>query len=81
MAIGKRKIDRIDSRLDTFRHIQTIQKYMSRCIQNLYERARVHDQSKLVSPEVEVFDEYTPKLKESTYGSDKYKSFLKDMDT
>jgi hypothetical protein len=30
----------------------------------------------LVSPEVEAFDEYTPKLATSTYGSGEYKSFL-----
>jgi len=79
MFSGKRLIDRIDSRVDTFKHIQTVQKYMLRCISQLIERQRVHDQSKLVSPEVEIFDEYTPKLKESTYGSDEYKTFLVGM--
>jgi hypothetical protein len=38
-----------------------------------------HDLSKLSSPEKEIFDEYTPKLKGSTYGSDEYKKFLKEM--
>jgi len=45
----------------------------------LTKRAEVHDQSKLESPEVEIFTEYTPKLKDSTYGSEEYKSFLVGM--
>lgn len=79
MAIGKRQVDRIDSRVDTFKHIQTVQKYFCRCIQDLIERQRVHDQSKLVEPELPIFDEYTPKLKTSTYGSEEYKGFLEGM--
>jgi hypothetical protein len=38
-----------------------------------------HDQSKLESPEVEVFEEYTPKLRKSIYGSDEYMQYLKEM--
>jgi hypothetical protein len=45
----------------------------------LVRRSRVHDLSKLESPEKEIFDEYTPKLKGSTYGSDEYFSFLREM--
>ncbi len=48
-------------------------------ISDLQRRQAAHDQSKLTSPEVEIFDEYTPKLKCSTYGSDEYKSFLEGM--
>ena len=39
----------------------------------------MHDASKLKDPELSVFDEYTPKLKGSTYGSDEYKGFLEGM--
>ena len=35
--------------------------------------------SKLADPEKTTFDEYTPKLKTSTYGSDEYKRFLAEM--
>lgn len=42
-------------------------------------RAINHDASKLVDPELATFNEYTPKLKESTYGSDEYKGFLEGM--
>ena len=31
------------------------------------------------SPEVEIFAEYTPKLADSTYESEEYKSFLEGM--
>lgn len=30
-------------------------------------------------PELEIFDEYTPKLKNSTYGSEEYMGFLTEM--
>jgi hypothetical protein len=69
----------IDSRLDTYKHIQTVQRFMGNVIGRLLRRQQVHDQSKLVSPEVEVFDEYTGRLATSTYGSDEYKSFLAAM--
>ena len=48
-------------------------------IGNLLSRIDNHDSSKLRSPEKETFDEMTPKLKDSTYGSEEYKDFLKEM--
>jgi len=45
----------------------------------LNQRSEDHDQSKLVSPEKEVFDKFTPKLATSTYGSEEYKGFLAAM--
>lgn len=68
-----------DSRPDTWQHIHTVQGFLGEVITDLQARAHKHDQSKLVSPEREVFDEYTPRLKDSTYGSDEYKSFLVGM--
>jgi hypothetical protein len=38
-----------------------------------------HDASKKESPELEVFDEFTPKLRGTTYGSDEYKAYTKAM--
>lgn len=49
------------------------------CIKNLADRASVHDKSKLMSPEKELFDEFTPKLKGTTYGSDEYYEYLKQL--
>jgi len=68
-----------DSRVDTFQHIQTVQVLLGTVIADLQQRQLTHDQSKLVAPEREVFDEYTPKLATSTYGSDEYKGFLEEM--
>ena len=69
----------MDSRIETYRHIQTVQRLIGRIITNLTRRQQEHDQSKLTSPEVEIFDEYTPKLAGCTYGSELYASFLAGM--
>lgn len=63
----------------TWEHINQVQRFMGDAVRNLQERALVHDQSKLRPPEVAIFTEYTPKLKDSTYGSDEYKGFLQAM--
>lgn len=68
-----------DSRPDTIRHIQKVRDNLHVIIDDLLDRARNHDHSKLESPEVEVFDEYTPKLKYLTYGSPEYKEALAGM--
>lgn len=65
--------------LETLKHIKSVDRMMQVVRNELIKRSVTHDQSKLESPEVEVFDEFTPKLKESTYGSDEYNQFLKDM--
>lgn len=64
---------------DTKEHIDTVRKFMEIVVVDLTNRAIVHDRSKLESPEIEIFTEYTPKLKDSTYGSDEYKGFLVGM--
>lgn len=68
-----------DSRPDTWAHIHTVQGYMHTIAEELHWRGWEHDQSKLESPEVEIFNEFTPKLRDSTYGSDEYKGFLGAM--
>lgn len=68
-----------DSRPETIKHAKRVRVLMLRAITELEWRSQVHDQSKLEPPELEVFNEYTPKLKTSTYGSDEYKGFLKAM--
>lgn len=69
----------MDSRIDTYRHIQVVQRLLARTIADLMDRQQAHDQSKLASPELEVFDEFTPKLAGSTYGSEEYKQYLAAM--
>jgi hypothetical protein len=68
-----------DMRFKTIRHIETVRNELNSVIRELLNRAEQHDQSKLQSPEREVFDEYTQKLRGCTYGSDEYKQFIKDM--
>jgi hypothetical protein len=63
----------------TMRHIEGVRNYINRVITNLLGRAERHDQSKLESPEVEVFTEYTPKLAACTFGSEEYNTFKKEM--
>lgn len=68
-----------DSTPDTLKHIKRVNELLTEACMVLLDRAIIHDASKLVSPEKEVFDKYTPKLKDSTYGSNEYKSFLEAM--
>ena len=68
-----------DSEAETRKHIATVSKLISKVIASLLDKQIFHDSSKLEEPEKSVFDEYTPKLKNSTYGSEEYKQFLKGM--
>lgn len=68
-----------DSTADTLKHSQRVGELMVQAITELSERSVCHDRSKTKEPELEVFNEYTPKLKHSTYGSGEYKSFLEGM--
>ena len=68
-----------DSRPDTHEHIAQVRGLVLGVAADLTERAHRHDRSKLEPPEVEVFDRVTPRLAESTYGSEEYKGFLADM--
>lgn len=64
---------------DTQDHIEKVRSNLGEVTSNLITRGNVHDASKLQSAEFEVFSEYGPKLKGSTYGSDEYKQNLKEM--
>lgn len=65
-----------DSTADTLLHIKRVNELLGKAACILIMRGSVHDNSKLDSPEKELFDEYTPKLKDAEYGSDEYKEFL-----
>jgi len=69
----------MDFRINTYKHIQAVQRLMGKVVRNLWERMLLHDQSKLESPEADYFDAFTPKLANSTYGSEEYKGFLAAM--
>jgi hypothetical protein len=69
-----------DSTKETKLHIQKVSDYLDDCIFELSERQVSHDWDKIGDPvEKELFDTYTPKLKNCTYGSDEYKSFLEGL--
>lgn len=68
-----------DSKKDTNDHKNAVKHFMSVATLNLAQRMQDHDASKLESPEKEMFDEYTPLLKGTTYGSDEYKKHLEKM--
>ena len=68
-----------ESKFKTMRHIETVRNYIGGVISALMIRAEMHDQTKLQQPEVEIFEEYTPKLRDTTYGSDEYRGYMKEM--
>lgn len=71
--------DYYNSREATLDHIEVVKEYLSIIVCQLGIRASRHDASKLGPWEKPIFDEYTPKLKNCTYGSDEYKQFLSEM--
>jgi hypothetical protein len=68
-----------DSSYDTKQHIDAVRENIMGTIHKLYVRAINHDVSKLENPEKSMYDEFTPKLKLLTYGSDEYKETLLEM--
>jgi hypothetical protein len=68
-----------DSRLENLQHSRRVDELLLQLIAALQARITQHDLSKLEEPEKSIFDEYTPKLKDSTYGSEEYWGYLKEM--
>ena len=68
-----------DSAIDTLLHIKRVNELLINFAKELSERATMHDNSKLVDPEKSLFDEFTPKLKGTTYGSQQYKEYLSSL--
>jgi len=68
-----------EAKQETKKHILMVQSMLRSMIFFLQERLEIHDLSKLESPEAEIFEEYTSKLKGTTYGSDEYKRYLEEM--
>lgn len=66
---------------DTMLHIQRVRNLLNDVIFNLLNRGLKHDQTKLDSPEVELFTELTPKLACLTYGSPEYDACKKELKT
>jgi len=68
-----------DCTKDVLEHRERVTFWLKWLIEVLELRAEVHDESKLHSPEKEVFDEFTPKLKTLEFGSNEYQATLEKM--
>lgn len=64
---------------ETNKHREQVADLIANVFTELTMRIMQHDRSKLEPPELDIFAEYTPKLKNTTYGSDEYKTFLQEM--
>ena len=64
---------------ETNKHKQSVMEKVAHIQTKLAIRAAAHDNSKFSELEANLFIEMTPKLKNSTYGSEEYKQFLKDL--
>lgn len=64
---------------ETLKHINEVRQNLWIIIQELDRRAQIHDQSKLESPEREIFAEYTQELIKTEYGSPEYQELLKKV--
>ena len=68
-----------ECQVETQKHIEAVRRYIRFMIDKIDMRGVKHDASKLESPEVEVFAEYTPKLNSTTFGSEDYYANLEGM--
>ncbi len=68
-----------DSKEDTLNHREEVRKFLEEFASELIKRGNIHDQSKLEEPEKTAFDTYSPKLKETVYGLDEYRGYLREM--
>lgn len=66
-----------DSQEDTMEHIVKVRTYIGKINDELIDRSLKHDHDKIDNlVEKALFDEYTLRLKNCTYGSEEYKKFL-----
>jgi hypothetical protein len=68
-----------DSTPNTKAHIKRVSQLLGNISKDLNYRGVIHDYTKLQEPEKPLYDKYTPKLKDCTYMSDEYKSYLKGL--
>lgn len=68
-----------DSLKDTIDHINNVRIKLNKVVQDLLERMVNHDKTKTEHPEKEGFDEFTPLLATTEYGSEKYWATLEAM--
>ena len=73
-------MEKYDSTNDTLKHIDRVRQFIDYCQVELKLKGQNHDKDKILNQtEKALFDEYTPKLKNCTYGSEEYKGYLKGL--
>jgi hypothetical protein len=68
-----------DSTKDTLEHIMHVRDGLGWAVQELTQRAEDHDRTKMGPEEKAIYDEYTPKLRGTTFNSPEYKEYLVEM--
>jgi hypothetical protein len=68
-----------DSTADTLIHARRVAQLLASVVNEIVIRAVTHDASKLDEPEKATFDQVTPRLKATTYGSGEYRAQLASM--
>lgn len=69
-----------DSTLVTLQHSRRVDELLLQLVSDIQARITKHDLSKMQQPELPIFDEYSPKLKGTTYGSPEYWEYLGHME-
>jgi hypothetical protein len=69
-----------DSTGDTLKHSQYVGELMMEVINELGVRSTCHDRSKTEEPELSCFNEFTPKLRDTEFGTPEYKACTDAMD-
>lgn len=64
---------------ETKEHIFKVEQYCKKMADEIKQRGKDHDASKIKSPEVEYYDIATPKLKKLEYGTPEYKKSLEEI--
>lgn len=79
-ASGITSNELVTSILDTQAHACKVESYINILVNEINKIKRIHDKSKMSSPELDYFAKYGPMLKKLTYGSDEYKKCLAEME-
>lgn len=80
-APRKPSYEELETTAQTWHHIDVLRKLLRILSVELLVRGETHDRSKFARAEVDVFTEFTPKLKSTTYGSEEYRGYLAEMKT
>ncbi len=71
---------RLNGRIQTMRHIETVRNYLNLLVKELLSRGEHHDQTKLESIEAVLFDEVSYELRGLTHDTDEYNASLAKLD-